>query len=546
MKCPTMGKTNSTEWRSMLTFRPELDIWCTALTMLSLLLDLRFPLGSSHKSIHVMRERSLDRLQELDELYPSPTPWSRLALPADLTEQQQEVEIASWRKVRRALRDFLEMDGVKRMAYFEAYQVGQQTADRVARHMQERAGGFRDISFIPSGIKYTLPLHLALDDGGPIVLSNHTALSERKVLSYIKYILRSRGILYHCVSKPFCCGVKAEEGGEIILQLVLPQPPPTTTIAPIPTRHDDKAGSWVTSLFKDTPSKRASSVPPQQTRHSPTPKVKEEKKGSEWFLKCYVRIEVEKPTRCAGSRTSSRRGSIDASSLISPGASPISPISPQLPTPLPPIVTPLLTLSTLTEGVPAPRPSPSRAQSVDTHSRPTTGRGGRTASTSRVPRRPHPLSRQVSLESKASTRVTSNPSPSKVVITLSDPRGYGVLRTALDVKHFNGDAITPATSISATLVDTEFDSTPSGTDKEEEEERGRSRSKEEAKVLVMAREAPQAVKKASISPKARTGRPRSRGRKKGFLEGWFGIGGERDDVRSASSPPSVQLHEQNA
>jgi len=175
-----------------------------------------------------------------------------LALPADLTEEQQEVETASWRKVRRALRDFLEMDGLKRMAYFDAYSIGPQTNERVERFSHEKVfGGFRDISFIPSDIKYTLPLHLALDDGGPIVLSNHTALSERKVLSYMKYILRSRGILYHCVSI-VRNGAKIDESGHIILQLVLPHPPPITGMIPaIPKRQDDKAGSWVSSLFKD-------------------------------------------------------------------------------------------------------------------------------------------------------------------------------------------------------------------------------------------------------------------------------------------------------
>lgn len=505
--------------------------------MLSLLLDIRFPLGSTHKSTHVMRERSLDRLQELDELYPPTAPWSRLALPTDLTESEQRVERESWRKVRRAMRDFLEMDGVKRMAYFEAYSIGPQTQERVERHSPPHAG-FRDITFIPSDIKYTLPLHLAPDDGGPILLSNHTGLSERKVLSYIKYILRSRGILYHCVctTKCSCTQSTTEDSGENVLQLVLPHPTPLVgTIAPIPKRPDDKAGSWVSSLFnnKDAPSKRASSVPPLQTRYSPTPKAKDDKKGTEWFLKCYARIEVQRSaTRCsAGSRTSSRRGSVDG---LSPRVSPVSPISPALPGPLPPVITPL-TLSTLTEGVPEPqpRPSPVRAQSVDGRPKPLAARGGRTASTSRVPRRPHPLSRQVSLESKTSTRVASNPAPAQVIITLSDARGYGVLRAALDVRHLQ-ESDTPATSTTATLIEPAEEE-----ERDKEEERGRPRSKEDAKVLVLAQDA-RPAKKASISPAQRNGRPRSRGRKKGFLEGWFGIGaGREDNLRSASSPPSA-------
>jgi hypothetical protein len=128
-----------------------------------------------------------------------------------------------------------------------------------------------------------------------------------------------------------------------------------------------------------------------------------------------------------------------------------------------------------------------------------------------------------------------------VIITLSDPRGYGVLRTALDVKHTSARGDTPESITSATLVDGED---PYGIDidrkgKDIEEERGRPRSKEDAKVLVMAHETGKTGIKSKVSPRRR---PDSRGKKIGFLEGWFGLGGGQvGDARSSSSPPTSNI-----
>jgi len=186
---------------------------------------------------------------------------------------------------------------------------------------------------------------------------------------------------------------------------------------------------------------------------------------------------------------------------------------------------------------------PSRAQSVDAQRRTPVGlkpSTSRTASTSRLPRRPHPLSRQVSLERPSpsiNTSVATLMPPPRVTITLSDPRGYGVLRTVLDVKHTPSDASAPSplSSTGTTLAVPEPIVGVREVDADGYEERGRPRSKEDSKVLVVERGRVEVV-----APKPTHARPQSRGRKIGFFEGWFGIGGESPSPapsRSSSSPP---------
>lgn len=94
-------------------YGPELDIWCIALTLLSLLLQVRFPLGPKHTSPYVMRERAMDRLQELDELYPRHSPWRPRPLSrsarmngydrANTQDTDVDFEKHEWRRVRKAM-----------------------------------------------------------------------------------------------------------------------------------------------------------------------------------------------------------------------------------------------------------------------------------------------------------------------------------------------------------------------------------------------------------------------------------------------------------
>lgn len=606
---------------------PELDIWCIALTVLSLLLDIRYPLGPSHKSLHTMRERTLDRLQELDELYPPSSPFRHHPAATSLSETEREHEIAEWKRVRRGLWKFLVIDGNERMAGFAAYELGPNIAARVAEHQyRESERGFKTLSFAQIDMKHTLPIYLdAANNDGKIVLHNPTGLSERRILSYIKYILRSRGVLYHCVAVPSWSGQgeaytslkggwngekEEEEDRTIIAQLVLPYPSPMSgCLASIPKRDEKKEVSWVSSLIASgAPTKRASSVPPLATRPSITAIDKGEKQGSGYYLKCWARIDIEHLSQAAAiqpqtsrpvySRSSSRRSSgehsnashgsvptistaptspVISSTMASPTHTPIQPISPIMG--LNPVL-PLSPLTTLQEGVPARPTSPARAHSVDglgkalrnlqknQNGRTGLGAGARNMSTSRIPstRRPHPLSRQVSYETSSRIIV-----PSKITITLSDERGYAVLREILDVKHdcsgsptlSHGSANTGGTvtavgsTVSVNTVHTKAGPVPEpiprrrpypepNGDIEVEESRGRPRSKDEPKVLILERPPPtvspkspkgskqskqaKQAKQAKLSP-----RGSSRGRTKGFLENWFGV--REEGMRSSSSPP---------
>ena len=577
-----------------------------------------------------MRERTLDRLQELDELYPPSSPFRNHPSLYSLSEAERKFEIAEWKRVRLGLWKFLVIDGNERMAGFAAYELGPKISERVTAHAQrDKAGGFKTLSFVATEIKHTLPIYLDTEQNdGVIVLHNPTGLSERRIISYIKYILRSKGVLYHCIAVPPWAGHTGlstdrgqrgtnEVGGEgaeddcVVAQLVLPCPSPTAEfLANIPKRDEKKEISWVSSLIASAaPSKRASSVPPLSSRTSSPHADKGGKNGKQpmgYFLKCWARIDIEHmpqlsitttsaaaavPGRPAFSRSSSRRSSAEHSNISQGSAPTIStaPTSPIVsPTRVSPSQTPALSpvtgliplplspLTTLQEGIPIRPSSAPRAQSVDGLGKALYAlqrKSSRNMSASRIPstRRPHPLSRQVSYERTGGR----GSAPSKISITLSDPRGYAALRNILNVKHettspgsshvygamsgptsagLAGQGGTTTAATSSATINTNHPpgneigptvpepipgrrgggrqrgGTAGGGEDNEEEERGRPRSKEDSKVLILER--PQKPT-SRLSPRAH-----SRGRKKGFLENWFGVGGRVEDgMRSVSSPP---------
>ena len=486
-------------------YGPELDIWCIALTLLSLLLQTRFPLGASHKSTFVMRDRAIDRLQELDEAYPPSAPWRCVA--SDVPASEREYETSEWKRVRNAMRDFLDINGNRRMVHFDEYPIGPQTADRVADFSADERK-FKSTSFEPVDIRHTMPLYLQSGSGsGPVTLSNPTGLSERRVVSYLKYILRSRGILYHCLPG---------NGNTTMLQLVLPYPSQSTEA---PT---EKEVSWVSSLFLQ---KRSASLPPKarSQRHSPSRKgEKKEKQGEmEWALKCYLKIE------CSYS---------DQQRCTSPATQTFD---------LPPI-SPVLGSTSVQRRY--PRPPPSRTHSVEgigrTSARAPSRQGSRASSVAR-PIRPTPLSRQVSIDSQRSVssfdplRFTSP--ASTITLTLSDPRGYGVLRTVLDVKHEGGHT-PPSPMIPVPVVNIQGEQDDESADGTET--RGRPRSKEDSHVLVALAPTTHDIRVEvadscdANSNGKNTPRDTSRGRK-GFLDGWFGLGNKEDAPRPVSLPPAA-------
>jgi len=131
-------------------YGPELDIWCIGLTMLSLLLRRKYPIGTAHEDVDLMERSVQICLNEVDQLYPPLSP--------ELDASEAETE---WIDFRRALEGFLVVDGVQRMRHFDAYQIGpemRRSLDAFATSAESRT--FKSIFFHPTDIKFTLPLHL--------------------------------------------------------------------------------------------------------------------------------------------------------------------------------------------------------------------------------------------------------------------------------------------------------------------------------------------------------------------------------------------------
>jgi hypothetical protein len=247
----------------------------------------------------------------------------------------------------------------------------------------------KSTTFVPTEVKYTLPLFLveplATDPSErTITFRNPTDEDNKRVMSYIKYLLRSAGILYHNIPK------------SDTLQVVLPlatalsaTSSPSGTPGLSAANPSDKLGpqpSLLASLLspllasRRPPISRSSSVPPA-AKPSVTPTASAGstgRKGKEWAIQAWLRVENR---RACGDNRATRR-SPDTSGSDSPARAP----SPGMP------VTPIL------------------------------GMAG--------------LECQAALEkSKLDAAVVGDDrgEQSTVVITLSDPRIYHVIRDALAV-----------------------------------------------------------------------------------------------------------------
>lgn len=510
-----------------------------------------------------MRSRIKDRLQELDEVYPPLAPWLVLPDHEKLSQADKAHEGAEWVRVRRAMRHFLEMDGKKRMQKFEAYEIGGRQVERLDKFGQclEAHGGraLKSTSFIPAEVEYTLPLYLDLehpieDNEGTegnkvIVLDNPTGMKARKALSYIRYLLRSAAIGYHCLSP--------HESDETIYQLVLPLRPTGAGISSIPPHvkpadpnsnrssqqnpgsRNDRAESpnsrnsgtgWVASLnpFKRPSAARSVSLPAQRRSapRSPPLDTGAEKKGKLSWLRIWIKIEFQ-----------STPGYHDGSGSETPGRHYLTPL-------IGTQALPDLSLGGLGLGFSsARRPSPRRRTTTD-----------RYPSTSR----PSPLSRQVSPDRRSPTpsRASTNASSAqlrrargKIIVHLSDPRGYEVLRSALDIKHSglsdDGDGDGEASESSPVIIQVSRDAE----EDQEEGERGRPRSKEstDSSVLLMSADRDKAKQDGLVGVQVVSDSDgESRSRKPGLwglLTGTgLGLGsgsdGESTSSRSMSMPPA--------
>ncbi|WVQ96840.1 hypothetical protein IAU59_003947 [Kwoniella sp. CBS 9459] len=356
-------------------YGPELDIWCIALTLLSLLLQVRFPLGPKHTSTHVMRERVLDRLQELDELYPPHAPWRpprRSYQDDDITDYG--LEKTEWSRVRRALRDFLDIDGKRRMEKFNSYSIGEKVRQRVEDwEIGQEEKKFKSVSFIPAETKYTLPIYLEDESENhaehdrhaknnkksasrdQLIMLNPANESERRIKSYIKYLLRSAGILYHLLpsaSNPSVPGTPTTANPtptasysteETIFQLVVPVSSESAADHP----PSDPQTGWFPSLFsfgKKTPVPASANTAPLQTRSVSLPPSKRgeitdqasspidtstsaaasaKEKSPSKMLRCYIKLEFVQPPPGQHSPTVTadwrRRGSVETFTSIRGG-----------------------------------------------------------------------------------------------------------------------------------------------------------------------------------------------------------------------------------
>ncbi|OCF73059.1 CAMK/CAMKL protein kinase [Kwoniella mangroviensis CBS 8886] len=546
-------------------YGPELDIWCIALTVLSLLLQVKFPLGPKHTSPYVMRERVRDRLQELDEMYPPHSPW-RPPKSSSFSNLDLDFEKKEWSRVRRAMRDFLEIDGKVRMHKFGLYQLGDKIKQRVSDwDEKEQSRRFKSTSFIESEIKYTLPIWLDDQDStntnshgkkgkikkDQIILRNPMGESERRCKSYIKYLLRSAGILYHLLpttQRPSTPSTPTTPtnitiGKEYtIFQLVMNVPYDTPSDSQPTTPNDPQIG-WFPSLFSfhkkppplnsapTSPQQRSVSLPPSRRSQNPTngSQVRTRDKSPKRVLRCYIKLEFVHPPQTSPI-LDKRRGSVETFTSYRDGwGGSIAPLHP---------VTSTTTQHTATTTPNKNYAFPARSVSV---SRPPPNRPGYRRSVSHAPsahpRQPltrvsttssihtaplSPLSRQVSLSdsppdvtpgqlqplSRASSRSRQSSlgysyhphhngvglgghNEGKIIVHLSDPRSYPILKKALDIKpnmnsNNNSDLnlLSPMTirrpSLAPSAADPETGTENNSSEDERgvQEERGRPRSKD--------------------------------------------------------------------
>lgn len=361
--------------------------------MLSLLTQTRFPLGPHHTSRTVMAQRASEVLAELDTLYPPSAPWR---IMGQLSPSEQAHETSEWKRVRRAMHTFVNIRASHRMAAFKAYDVGAKVQARVDSYPKTRA--FKTTAFTPAEVKYTIPLYLEPGEG-PITMRNPTNEPEKRIVSYVKYLLRSAGILYHHVP-----GTHPP-----ILQLVLPLEP-----------EEPQPKTWVSQLFRRPGPVRSSSVPPP-THNNKKAQEKGQNKGKkeEWHQQVWLRIEVKR------GRSQSRHGSRAPSATGSRAPSRAHSRAPSR--------APSGGGSRATSQ--APSRAPSQAGASRSGSRAPSDQGSRTPSLSGTDR----VDRRVTIDlaplhgalMSSGRRRASSSGSSRVVLTLTEPRGYPLLRSAL-------------------------------------------------------------------------------------------------------------------
>ncbi|KAK0535908.1 hypothetical protein OC834_001352 [Tilletia horrida] len=214
--CPEIVKALASPPGSVMYWGPEVDAWTCGITMLRCLTGVLYPLGAQHTSLRSMAIRA-----------------------------QRSVGMVSNPSLRDRIAKLVDMDGVKRMRYFQEMNAEQ---ERLLGEPLRVRKEFKSTTYIPSEPSHTMRLPLlvgaaaeqaeALASGqrspltssrttpntsrapspSPLrhthgvhsqsavvpsgtktmVLLNPTSQPPQRVLSFIKYCLRCAGILYHC------------------------------------------------------------------------------------------------------------------------------------------------------------------------------------------------------------------------------------------------------------------------------------------------------------------------------------------------------------
>ncbi|WFD34115.1 hypothetical protein MCUN1_000947 [Malassezia cuniculi] len=179
--CPEMVTALTRPLGSVAYWGPEVDAWTCGLTILRCLCGLRYPLGTQHTSPQSMAKHA-----------------------------QQALALVQPHTLRERIALLLEMDSEKRMRNFEDlvqhYLARQKDVSPPVRKT------LKSTTFITTEPQHKMPLPLLDPETQPrssfdgqqvpspyseLILINYTRLPTTRVLSFIKYCLRSAGILYH-------------------------------------------------------------------------------------------------------------------------------------------------------------------------------------------------------------------------------------------------------------------------------------------------------------------------------------------------------------
>lgn len=102
---------------------PEVDAWCIALTILRCWTGRRYPVGTGHKALTVMRGRVEDVLGLVSH---------------QVMNSEDAAKRAAERQLRETLRGLLDLDGERRMQVLQDFDVGDDVRESLERFQRPR------------------------------------------------------------------------------------------------------------------------------------------------------------------------------------------------------------------------------------------------------------------------------------------------------------------------------------------------------------------------------------------------------------------------